>query len=116
MPAALIENLPALRNEAKASLVPAEPQEMAVFLEMMQQTAAALRWPALAQGAARIYVVALGDVPADLLALALTRLQRDWKWARMPSPADVREAIADELGTRKLRLTRLRTVEIFGRR
>lgn len=87
-----------------------------MFLELLQQTAAALRWPALAAGAARIYVGALSDVPADLLALALTRLQRDWKWPRMPSPADIREAIKDELGSRKLRLTRLRTVEIFGGR
>lgn len=87
-----------------------------MFLELLQQTAASLRWPQLATGAAKIYATALADVPADLLALSLTRLQRDWKWPRMPSPADIREAIKDDLGTRKLRLTRLRTVEIFGGR
>lgn len=112
----MLSALTALRAEATRSLVPAAAEEMAVFLELLAQTGQALRWPAMPSGAARIYVEALNDIPADLLALALHRLKREWKWPRMPSPADIRESIADDMGTRKLRLTRLRTVEIFGSR
>lgn len=116
VPAELRSSVPGMREEAKASLAPASSEEMAIFLGMLNETAGALAWPQLLPGAPRIYVAALADVPPDLLALALNRLIRDWKWPRLPTPADIRATIAEELSRRKLRLTRLRTVEIFGGR
>lgn len=116
VPPELVAAVPGMRVEAKASLLPASREEMAIFLGMLQETAIALAWPTMLPGAPRLYVAALADVPPDLLALALDRLVRDWRWPRLPAPADIRATIAEELSRRKLRLTRLRTVEIFGGR
>ena len=115
VPGELYDAVPAMREEGLKTIAPATAEQMAIFLGMLEETANALRWPGLAPGAARLYVNALADVPADLLALALDRLVRDWTWPRLPTPADIRKTIADELSNRKIRVKRLHTVEIFWR-
>lgn len=61
---------------------------------------------------AKTYAAGLADVPDDLLQLAMTRIRRTWRWARIPLPADVRAAIETEHSGRrvvKLRLEWART-------
>ncbi len=61
------------------------------------------------------YRADLGDIPADLIVLAVRRLTATLTFRNLPLPGDLRREVADELGRRRALLTRLEIAQRFGR-
>jgi hypothetical protein len=62
----------------------------------------------------RMYWESLGDLPADLLTLALRRTRNGHAYSKLPLPADIRGYITEELCRRQLMAMRLKTAIILG--
>lgn len=62
----------------------------------------------------RMYWESLGDLPADLLTLALKRTRSGHGYSKLPLPADIRGYITEELCRRQLMAMRLATAIKFG--
>ena len=67
-----------------------------------------------ARAAVSIYQDTLGHVPPDLMALAVKRLMTDWKWGKLPKPADILALVAEEHAARKVALLKARTALKYG--
>jgi hypothetical protein len=63
----------------------------------------------------RMYWQALGDLPPDLLALALKRTMSGHDVSVMPLPGEIRNHVGPELARRKLMALRLETARMFAR-
>lgn len=62
------------------------------------------------------YAAVLFEMPDDLLPVAVSRLTAEWKWGRLPLPADLTKTVADEIARRQTTALRLRTAEIVAQR
>jgi hypothetical protein len=63
----------------------------------------------------RLYWQTLGDLPADLLDLALKRTMAGHSYTVMPLPGEIRAYVAPEMARRKLMALRLETALMFAR-
>jgi len=94
---------------SRIDLAPASPQAFAVAMDRLLDFAEAfgLKVPKRQQ-AVEIYREALRVLPEDLLMTAVERTIADWKWSRLPPPADIRAQVTDEMGHRILLDSRAR--------
>lgn len=114
--------------DATAALTPATVQTFAVTISELFEYAWAFDIGSFAglsederrkktAAQSKLYREALEDIPADLLALSVKRIRTSWKWGnKMPMPADLREAISDEMAKRKSSLARPQMALKFGKR
>lgn len=49
-----------------------------------------------------VYGDALGELPSDLLFIAVDAVRAAWRWPRMPLPADVKSHVSEEFSSRKI--------------
>lgn len=91
-------------------LAPAGPQTYAVQMAKLMEFARTfdVKVPN-ERSAQKIYRETLGVLPADLLALAITRTIETWRWGnRLPMPGDIRATVRDDLARRRNDLSTLR--------
>lgn len=103
LPATIRENPEALHRALaalNADLTPPTPEQFSVATLdfFLWANAFGVGGNLDVEGTARLYRAALSDIPAPLLRKAFQRIIATWKWPRLPSPADVRDQIRDELG------------------
>ncbi len=99
----------------QASLVPADAKAFGVIIDRLFQFVRTfgIGNPDVVT-ATRFYRQGLADLPADLLSEAVDAIVRDWRWgAKLPLPADLRNAVADELQARSAPLRRLEVLKRF---
>ena len=94
-------------------LTPCDPKTFAVLMKnlMTWATGFGVKTPDMAVITAsyRAHI----DLPADLMAVAVDRAMRDWKWGnRLPLPGELRGFVADELAERVLDQLRLRIARL----
>lgn len=97
------DKLRALTAELTQAMHPATVQQYAQNMMKLIEFAGAFGLPCGdPKSAQAIYRETLADLPADLLALAITRLKSAWTWGnRMPFPAELRAMVADDLAARR---------------
>lgn len=104
--------------ELEEAARPASPADLVVAVGQLRRLATAFGiavedWTPLTQ----FYADGLGDLPVDLLRLAVQRVIARWSNGfRLPLPGEVRAGIAPELAEQGVCLTRLRTAEMVARR
>ena len=104
IPPDVVAGLPAAVAEAEAALAPASPQAFAVTIKRLTDYVEAFGLPAPApSAAAAVYREALGDLPAELLAEAVTRTVRTHKFHVLPKPGEIRATVAEDLAKLHLR-------------
>lgn len=92
------EHLPAL----EAMLAPVTAKEFAVAMDPLLEFIEIFRLPQAEEvSATKIYRMALADLPADLLVLAIQRTIANHKYHVIPKPGDIRERVTEELEARK---------------
>lgn len=84
-------------------LRPATDREFAVCIERLFEYAQTFGLSGQnVASAVRFYHEAMDGVPPDMVAEAVSRCTRNWKWGnRMPLPADLREHLPDEYWERR---------------
>ncbi len=101
-----------MRQAIQAQRALLQPVEAAAFAVLIDRLFAFARTFGLANpdttAATGFYRQALKDIPADLVAKAVERVCRGWKWGhKIPLPADLYGAVSDELTRRKKELAQL---------
>src|SRR3990167_319572 len=96
--------LPSLESSAR----PATPQEFLVAMETLFAWAQTFGLDPDVKAATEFYRTSLGDIPADLLTLAIKRSIAMHPYHNLPKPADVRKQVAEEAGRRRKLLTQAR--------
>ncbi len=113
--------------DADNKLIPADEKSFAVILSGLFEFAWAFdlggfggmpdnirRGKSKAQ--TKIYQSALGDVPVDVLKIAIDKVCAGWKWGnRMPLPADIRAEIREDMAERTHCRARLKVARSLGR-
>jgi len=86
------------------------PETVAVLVAELMAFSRAFNIPVPdVQAATDAYVDGLRNLPEDLLVEAVHHARTTWKWGmRMPTPAEVREPVAEEFERRNRELTRAR--------
>lgn len=100
-PARLPVPLQTALTAARSDLTPIDPKALAV---MLKETLALWPLPAEFDTTAKFYREALQDVPLDLVETALRHVRLSSRF--FPRPAEIRDAIRDELARRRMRLDR----------
>src|SRR3990167_3542424 len=96
--------LPSLESSAKL----ATPQEFLVAMETLFAWAQTFGLEPDVKSATEFYRTSLGDLPADLLTLAIKRSIAMHPYHNLPKPADIRKQVAEEAGRRRKLLTQAR--------
>lgn len=93
-----------------AACQPAGPMAAAVILDSLLAFARGFNIPVPdAKAVTDAYLDGLADLPADLLQQAVRHARGNWKWGnRLPTPAEVKEPIAEELSRRTRELAQAR--------
>ena len=99
------------------SLEPASLEAFFVLLDRLVEWGALFGLPATdRQALARFYHASLHDLPPDLLATAIERIQAEWKFSgRWPLPADLRGKVSEDLSERRRAKIQLEKAQLFGR-
>lgn len=94
-----------------AAMLPASVQARTVLVKPLLDFARAHNVPCDAKALSAIYLDGLADLPVDLLEQAVGATISTWRWHNaMPTPAEIREHVAAELGRRKRERGRLQLV------
>jgi hypothetical protein len=98
--------LPALLERAEAEMIPAGPTVINQAVEFLAALPSAAMSDDDARMSLQLYRIGLKDMPRDLLSIAVEKAAQKCRWR--PTPAELREFVADEMAERQRRLTRLR--------
>lgn len=89
----------------EAMLKPATAEEFAVAMDPLLEFIEVFRLPDAEQvRATTIYRRALGELPADLLVLAIERTEKRHKYHVIPKPGEIMGYVSEEMEQRKRRL------------
>jgi hypothetical protein len=83
---------------------------MAVALRKLIDFARAFNIPTPSlETAMKIYTEQLADLPSDLLVAGVDRVMGSYQWGnRLPFPHEIRATVSDDIGARRLTMSRLR--------
>lgn len=106
LPATLAAALPSIIAQAERAMVPASFEAFSVQMDRLLTWAQDFNLPATdVEALVRQYRELLGDLPAEILAMAITETLRSWSYRSMPLPGDIRKKAAAEF-------ERLRTIKL----
>lgn len=88
----------ALRRHAEAQMVGADEVAIGRAIAVMSD---ALGVDAPGEDALLLYYELLGEIPADLLSVAVAKILREYRWNKFPKIADFIEAVRKETEERK---------------
>jgi hypothetical protein len=106
LPATLAESLPAIIEQAERAMAPASFEAFSVQMDRLLTWAQDFNLPATdVEALVRQYRELLGDLPANVLALAIHETLKTWSYRSMPLPGDIRKKAAGEY-------ERIRTIKL----